>query len=99
MYASSIIRFQYSIFSLPQGGKAPSLLVYLYLCYYECTTACKNVVFYRYIDDDIIYDLNNYNFINFPIFYPVNRTLRENRIVFKSINFLDLRISINISSV
>ena len=55
-------------------------------------------MFYSYIDDIIIYYLNDYNFTNLPIYYPVILTIGKNSIVSNSINFLDLRIFINFSN-
>ena len=76
---------------LPQSWKASRMLSNFYLHYYEYYTAFNNFVFYRYIDDIIIYNLNNNNFAKIQILYSINLTVTENSIFFSFHRFLRLK--------
>ena len=68
----------------------------LYLYYYESITTCNNFIFYRYIDDIIVFYLNN-NFLDLHVNYQDNLNFSENCLVSNAITFLDLKIIFNSS--
>ena len=49
--------------------------------YYEHSTACKILFFSRYIDDDILFYLNNNNSLDLPVNCPDDFNFCENGIV------------------
>ena len=79
---------------IPQGGISSTILANLYLHFYEIQQTFNSHVMYRFIDDIIIFKVNNYGpMLNFQ-FYPHNLQLIENVYTSTWINFLDVSLNI-----
>ena len=83
---------------IPQGRKTSSMLANLYLYYYECTTTCNNFIFYRYINDIVVFYLNNNTSLDLTVNFSDNLNFSENYFVSNAIAFLDLKIILNSSN-
>ena len=63
IFHRNYILFNYKTYQrstdLPQDGKTSSMLADLYLFYYERATSLKNSIFYKNIDDIVVFYLND----------------------------------------